>query len=111
MKKLLAIVTFIYASSCAAMMFMMPMNEYEWMLGDPKARADGLTFCWLPLDDGIDARGLTFVAMLPLFFMGGVLSVRTRRIHYAAWLALTVLALWGWRFFIHYPLCSGREAS
>jgi hypothetical protein len=109
MKKLVAIGTLLYAFFCVATMFMMPMNEYEWMLDDPKARAEGLTFCGLPLDDGIDARIITLIVLLPLVITGCVLSVKKRRIHYSTWLALVVLLVWGWRFFIHYPLCFGRE--
>jgi hypothetical protein len=109
MKKLGTLGTCLYAFLCVTMMFMLPMNEYEWMLDDPKARADGLTFCGLPLDDDIDARIITFIALLPLIVAGGALSVRKRRIHYSASIALAVLLVWGWRFFVHYPLCLGRE--
>lgn len=99
----------VYAVFCAAMMFVLPMNAYEWMLDDPLLRDDELTFCGLPLDDGIDVRFLTFIVLLPLFVAGGALSVRARRMHYAGWLALAVLVVWVWRFLIHYPLCPGRE--
>jgi hypothetical protein len=110
MKKLGTIGTFLYAFFCVATMFVLPMNEYEWMLDDPKARADGLTFCRLPLDDDIDARIITLIVLLPLIIAGGVLSVRKRRLHYSALVALAALLVWGWRFFVHYPLCPGREA-
>ena len=109
MKKLGAIGTSLYAILCVATMFMMPMNAYEWMLDDPKARAEGLTFCGLPLDDGIDARIITLIVLLPLALAACALSVKKRRMHYSAWLALVVLLIWGWRFLVHYPLCPGRE--
>lgn len=111
MKKLGVIGASLYATFCMVTMFMMPMNEYEWMLDDPKARADGLNFCGLPLDDGIDARIIMLIVLLPLVILSCTLSVKKRRIHYTAWLALSVLLVWGWRFFIHYPLCPGRETS
>ncbi len=110
MKKLGAIATSLYAFLCLATIFMLPMNEYEWMLDDPKARAVGLDFCGLPLDDGIDARMIAFIVQLPLVIAGCALSVKKRRIHYAAWLALVVLLVLGWRFLVHYPLCPGRES-
>ena len=110
MKKLGEIGASLYAIFCVAMMFIMPMNEYEWMLEDAKARAEGLTFCGLPLDDGVDARIIALIVLLPLVIAGCALSVKKRRVHYSAWLALLVLLIWGWRFFVHYPLCPGREA-
>jgi hypothetical protein len=110
MKKLGAIGASLYALLCLATIFTLPMNEYEWMLDDPKARAEGLGFCGLPLDDGIDARIIALVVLLPLLIAGGALSVKKRRLHYAAWLVLVLLLVWGWRFPFHYPLCPGRES-
>jgi hypothetical protein len=109
MKRLGATGISLYAIFCVTTMFMMPMNTYEWMLDDPKARAEGLTFCGLPPDDGIDARIITLIVLLPLIIASSALSIKKRRIHYSALLALAVLIIWGWRFFVHYPLCPGRE--
>ncbi len=99
----------VYALFCIVMMFILPMNDYEWMLDDPLLREEGLTFCGLPLDDDIDARFFTLVVIAPLVIAGGALSLRARRMHYAGWLAVAVLLVWAWQFLIHYPLCPGRE--
>lgn len=107
MKRPGAIALALYALLCLGLIFGLPLNEYEWMLDDPAARAEGMTFCELPLDDGIDGRVLSLIAMLPLLGAGAVLSLRRRRIHASAWVALGLALAWGWRFFIHYPSCAG----
>ena len=63
MKKLHAIVASLYASLCIAAMFVIPMNTYEWMLEEPEALADGLTFCGLPLDDDLEVRVISFIVL------------------------------------------------
>ncbi len=86
-------------------MLLMPMNKYEWMLDEPNANTEGLTFCGLPLDDDIDTRFLSLAFLIPLIVLATIQSIRKRKAHYSLWIAAVPLAVWGWRFFIHYPLC------
>jgi len=109
MKKLHAIIASLYAFLCIAAMFVIPMNKYEWMLDEPEALADGLTFCGLPLDDDLEVRVISFIVLFPLIVAGGALSLKVRKVHYTAWLALALLFVWGWRFLVYYPFCPGRE--
>lgn len=109
MKTLGAISLWLYGVACLLAIYALPVNWYEWMLDEPGAKAEGLTLCDLPLDDGIDGRIATIVMLLPLMMLAGALSVNRRKIHFSVWLVLALLLIWGWRFFIHYPLCPGHE--
>ncbi|MGJ7530345.1 DUF2645 family protein [Variovorax sp. GB1P17] len=104
-EKIGAAVASAYASLCLGLMLMIPMNKFEWMLDEPSAHTEGLSFCGLPLDDGINPRSLSLLFLVPLFIFGVLLSVRQHKIHYSLWIAFALLAIWAWRFFIYYPLC------
>lgn len=93
------------AALWAALILAMPLNEYEWMLADSKAVADGLSFCGLPLDGGPSIRLVSLLLLSPLALIALVLSVRQRRFHGSAMAVLALLLVWGWRFLIHYPIC------
>ena len=104
-KKIGAAVTSAYAFLCLSLLLMIPMNKFEWMLNEPSAQTEGLSFCGLPLDDDISPRYLSLLFLAPIFIFGALLSIRQRRIHYSLWIAFALLAIWAWRFFIYYPLC------
>jgi hypothetical protein len=97
-----------YALFCAAMLFGIPRNRYEWMLEDPALRTDGMTFCTLPVDHGVDARIESFAYLVPLLAVAIALSVRRRRPHWLLWLALALVVLWGVRFVALMPSCPAR---
>ncbi|WP_395320928.1 hypothetical protein [Variovorax sp. UC74_104] len=103
-----AVVSALYALFCAAMLFAIPRNRYEWMLEDPAMRGDGLTFCTLPIDHGLDARIESFAYLVPLLVVAAVLSVRRRRPHWLLWVGLGLVLLWGARFVVLAPSCPVR---
>lgn len=105
MKKIGMALASAYAFFCIAFMLLIPMNKYEWMLDEPNAKSEGLTFCGLPLDDDISARLFSFAFLIPLLVLAVVQSIRKKKAHYSLWIAVALLAVWGWRFFIYYPLC------
>jgi hypothetical protein len=98
----------LYALFSAAMLFAIPRNRYEWMLEDPAMRGDGMTFCTLPIDHGLDARIESFAYLVPLLIAAVVLSVRRRRPHWLLWVGLVLVALWGIRFVVLAPSCPAR---
>ncbi|WP_285415074.1 DUF2645 family protein [Variovorax sp. efr-133-TYG-130] len=105
MKRIGLAVVSAYAFFCIALMLLMPMNKYEWMLDEPSAKSDGLTFCGLPIDNDISTRFFSVAFLIPLFVFAAIQSIREKKIHYSLWIAIALLAIWGWRFFIYYPLC------
>lgn len=108
MRSVLLWVSALYAMFCTAMLFSLPRNRYEWMLEDPAMRADGMTFCTLPIDRGVDARIESFAYLVPLLIVAAVLSVRQRRPHWLLWVGLGLVVLWGVRFLVLTPSCPGR---
>jgi hypothetical protein len=102
------ILSAIYAAFCTAMLFSIPRNRFEWMLEDPAMRADGMTFCTLPLDNGVDARIESFVYLIPLLIVAVVLSVRQRKPHWLLWVGLLLVVAWAIRFVVLAPSCPGR---
>jgi Protein of unknown function (DUF2645) len=94
-----------YAFFCTAFMLLMPMNKYEWMLDEPSAKSEGLTFCGLPLDADVSTRFFSLAFLIPLLVLAAFQSIRRKKAHYSLWIAVALLAVWGWRFFIYYPLC------
>jgi hypothetical protein len=107
-RTLLLFLSAAYALFCAAMLFSMPRNRYEWMLDDPALRADGMSFCTLPIDHGVDARIASFAYLVPLLIVAVALSVRRRRPHWLLWIGLVLLAAWVVRFVVLAPYCPGR---
>ncbi|HEX7867610.1 MAG TPA: hypothetical protein VF555_21810 [Variovorax sp.] len=107
-RSVLALVSAVYALFCAAMLFAMPRNRYEWMLEDPAMRGDGMTFCTLPIDHGLDARIESFAYLVPLLILAVVLSVRRRKPHWLLWVGLALVVLWGVRFVVLAPSCPVR---
>ncbi len=105
MKKIGMAMASLYALFCAGLILILPMNKFEWMLDEPSARTEGLTFCGLPIDDGIDLRSGYLFLLIPFLAIGITQSIRQKRIHYTLWIFFMLLAIWGWRFFIHYPIC------
>ncbi|WP_143713648.1 DUF2645 family protein [Variovorax sp. RO1] len=105
MKKLGIVITSVYALFCITLMLIIPMNKFEWMLDEPSARTEGLTFCGLPVDEDINPRQLFLAFLVPILAFGIAQSMRQQKIHYSLWIAFALLAIWGWRFFIYYPLC------
>lgn len=105
MKKIGVALASAYTFFCIAFMFLMPMNKYEWMLDEPGAKSEGLTFCGLPLDDDISVRFFSFAFLIPFLVLAATQSIRKKKTHYSLWIAVALLAVWGWRFFIYYPLC------
>lgn len=100
-----------YALACVGLMFMLPMNKFEWMLEEPEALAAGLTFCGLPVDHNGDARIFSWLLLFPLWGVAVMQARRggaghnVRRGRHALWIAAAVSAVWLWRYFVHYPLC------
>lgn len=105
MRKLGLAIVSLYALFCMGLMLIIPMNKFEWMLDEPNARTEGLTFCGLPLDTDISPRLLSWAFLAPILIFGIVQSVRHRKIHHSLWIALVLFVIWGWRFFIYYPVC------
>lgn len=108
MRSVFALVSALYALFCAAMLLAIPRNRYEWMLEDPAMRGDGMTFCTLPIDHGLDARIESFAYLVPLLVVAVVLSVRRRRPHWLLWVGLVLVVLWGVRFVVLAPSCAAR---
>ncbi|MGJ7535287.1 MULTISPECIES: hypothetical protein [unclassified Variovorax] len=107
-RSVFVLVSAVYALFCTAMLFGLPRNRYEWMLEDPAMRADGMTFCTLPIDHGLDARVESFAYLIPLLVVAVVLSVRRRRPHWLLWVGLVLVVLWGARFLVLTPSCPTR---
>ncbi|WP_422084664.1 DUF2645 family protein [Variovorax sp.] len=105
MKRIGLAVVSAYAFFCISLMLLMPVNKYEWMLEESSAKSDGLTFCGLPIDNDISTRFFSAAFLIPLFVFAAIQSIREREIHYSLWIAIALLAVWGWRFFIYYPFC------
>ena len=105
MKKIGLAIASAYAFFCIALMLLMPMNKYEWMLDEPNAKSDGLTFCGLPIDNDISTRFFSLAVLIPLLVFAAIQSIREREIHYSLWISIALLAVWGWRFLIYYPVC------
>jgi hypothetical protein len=105
-RSVFVLVSAVYALFCTAMLFGIPRNRYEWMLEDPAMRTDGVTFCTLPIDHGLDARVESFAYLIPLLVVAVVLSVRRRKPHWLLWVGLVVL--WGVRFLVLTPSCPTR---
>jgi hypothetical protein len=107
-RSVFVLVSAVYALFCTAMLFGIPRNRYEWMLEDPAMRADGRTFCTLPIDHGLDARVESFAYLIPLLVVAVVLSVRRRKPHWLLWVGLVLVVLWGVRFVVLAPSCPTR---
>jgi hypothetical protein len=111
MRRFLFAFSAVYAAICVLMIFGLPRNKYEWMLDDPAARADGVTFCTLPLDEAEGSAALfSFIFLAPFLMTAIVLSLQRRKIHPTLWAGLGLLAIWALRFFVLSPACPGREA-
>jgi hypothetical protein len=107
-RSVFVLVSAVYALFCTAMLFGIPRNRYEWMLEDPAMRTDGVTFCTLPIDHGLDARVESFAYLIPLLVVAVVLSVRRRKPHWLLWVGLVLVVLWGVRFLVLTPSCPTR---
>lgn len=94
-----------YSILCAVVVASTPLNKFEWMLDDALLKAERLTFCTLPLDDG-GAPIVPFLFILPLLVFSMVASARKRQMHYALWISVGLVLFWALRFFVLYPSCS-----
>jgi hypothetical protein len=110
MRKILFTLGTVYSAFCLLLIFGLPRNRYEWMLDDPALRADSLTFCTLPLDDGEgSSEVISFFFLIPFLVSAFALSMRQRKIHLSIWVGLALVAIWLLRFYVLSPRCPGRE--
>lgn len=100
-----------YAAFCAATLWGLPVNKYQWMLEDPALRGEQMSFCSLPLDPDSAASTIALLLVAPLFVLAVALSIRQRRWHYFLWLSVALLAMWMLRFWILTPSCPGRVSD
>ena len=90
----------------AANIFAWPFNRYEWMLNEPGAAHDALTYCTLPIDT--EAGFMPVLAGLPVLLtllVGGVIAFRRGRIGWTLIGGGVLLALWLVRFLVLRPAC------
>ena len=90
----------------AANIFAWPFNRYEWMLDEPNAVRDGLTYCTLPIDT--EAGFMPVLAGVPVLLtlaVGGVLALRRGRIGPVLAGGGILLTLWLVRFLVLRPGC------
>lgn len=89
-----------------ANIFGWPFNRYEWMLEEPNAVRDGLTYCTLPIDT--EAGFVPVLAGLPVLLtlvLGGIFAVRRGRVGLVLAGGGVLLALWLVRFLVLRPAC------
>jgi len=95
-----------WCAGCALNVALWPRNRFEWMLDEPGAARDGLTFCGLPLDQ--DASFGEFFAIAPVLAtlaVGLFFTVRKRIITPSLVVALSLLVLWITRFHVMINTC------
>lgn len=106
LKVLLSIALYLYTAFCVVWILMWPLNEYEWMLSDPDAQREGLTFCGLPLDSDADVKPLfAALPLVPLTVLAVVVCWRARRLRPSAWLAAALWLVWLAKFYLLAPQC------
>jgi hypothetical protein len=97
---------YVYAALCGVVIYAWPRNKYEWMLDDPDAASEPLSFCTLPVDpDAALAPWFAFVPLLALVAMAVALSRKRRRIHPLLVVALLLLLAWAGKFYLFGPRC------
>lgn len=97
---------YVYALLCGAVILAWPRNKYEWMLDDPDAAHERLSFCTLPVDP--DAAWAPWFAFTPLLLLAGVataLSLKRHRAHPLLGVALVLLLAWAGKFYLFGPRC------
>jgi len=88
-----------YAALCGVVIYAWPRNKYEWMLDDPDAASEPLSFCTLPVDpDAALAPWFAFVPLLAQVTMAVALSLKRRRVHPLLVVALVLLLAWAGKF-------------
>ena len=90
----------------AANIFAWPFNRYEWMLNEPNAAHDPLTYCTLPIDTEAGfIPVLTIVPVLLTLLVGGVIALRRGRVGLTLAGGGVLLVLWLVRFLVLRPAC------
>jgi hypothetical protein len=105
-RAVLNVALYLYAALCGLLIYSWPLNKYEWMLDEPDAASEGLTFCSLPLDNNAgSAPVFSFIAIFVFASAAVVLSLKRKSFHPALIIALLLLLLWIAKFFLFAPQC------
>lgn len=95
-----------YAVLCAVVIYAWPRNKYEWMLDDPDAAQERLSFCTLPVDpDAGLAPWFAFAPLAALVALAVALSWKRRRVQPLLGVALALLLGWAGKFYLFGPHC------
>lgn len=82
-----------YSVWCLLVVAAAPVHEYDWMLDDPVALAEGLTFCILPQDDRLKVHLFPAMFLAPLWASAFVHFLGGRRERWL-WVALALTVVW-----------------
>ena len=97
---------FTWLGFCTLNIFLWPRNKFEWMLTEPNAAAERLTFCTLPIDpDASVGASLAMAPVLATLILGVILSVRAGKIAPSLIGGLVLMALWIIRFNTMFRSC------
>ncbi len=106
-RRVVLFVLAVYAVGCALLIWILPLNGYEWMLDDPTLKNEHLRFCTLPIDNDTFLGSALGAIALPLLLLAAsiALSIRHRKAHCTLWISLALLLIWALRFFVLTPSC------
>ncbi len=102
--RLAAACVMLYGLLCLGVVWVSPLNGFEWMLTDPVLATDSPNFCTLPQDDRLATALFPLAFVLPLVVLG-ILAWVLRRARWICALATITLGLWFCRFVVFYPEC------
>jgi len=105
-RAILSAALYFYAALCGLFIYSWPLNKYEWILDEPDAVANGLTFCSLPIDHNAESSALLPFLSIVVYVIGaGILTVNRRKPHPTLIIALILFLLWVGKFFLLAPHC------
>lgn len=98
-----------YTLWCLLVVFTAPLHQYEGMLSDPAAVADGITFCSLPQDDRLQVHLFPAMFLGPLWMLALVHFFGARRERWL-WVAFALTVAWVIRSALPWLACANPAA-
>lgn len=98
----------LYALFCGISIFLLSVNDYEWMVGERNVDGTRATLCTIPapMDDSSDVAMLATLALVAVLFSCGLSHlIKRRRVDMSLVFALFLLGFWWYRFLGRSFLC------